>query len=94
MARLLEGEPDAEYEQAFVAAAIKSFESCMIRMAMDPGRGYYRPITSERRENILKFYERAALGMYNGLEKRAAGYAESGDARQQRLATLFREAQK
>ena len=34
-------------------------------------------MTPRKREAILKFYENAALGMYNGLAKRMAGYANS-----------------
>jgi hypothetical protein len=94
MNRLLAGEPDAEYERAFVAAAVKSFEDWRIRATMDSGPGYYRPMTGERRDNVLKFYEHAALGMYNGFAKRVAGYAERMDARQKHLAALFDEAKK
>jgi len=94
MKRLLEDEPNAEYERAFVAAAMKSFEDCRVRATMDAGPGYYRAMTPERRNNVLKFYERAALGMYDGLAKRMAGYAERGDMGQIHLAVLFDEAQK
>jgi hypothetical protein len=86
-------ETDAEFEQAFVAAALKSFEDCRVRGTMDPGPGYYRPITMVRRENIQRFYENAALGMYKGLATRMAGYSVKGDARQKHLAALFYEAQ-
>jgi hypothetical protein len=92
MSKLLAGEPDAEYERAFVAAAIQAFEDCRVRTTMDPGPGYYRPITGERKAGILKFYRNAALGMYTGLAKRMAGYAERKDARHRRLAALFEEA--
>jgi hypothetical protein len=93
MSKLLAGEPDADYERAFVAAAIKAFEDCRVRATMDPGPGYYRPITGERKAGILKFYRNAALGMYTGLAKRMAGYAEQKDARHKPLAALFKEAQ-
>lgn len=93
MNRLLANQPGAENERAFVVAAIKSFADFKVRAAMDPGPGYYRPITPERRESILHFYGRAALGMYDGFSKRMAGYAR-GDARQKHLASLFREAGK
>jgi len=86
---LLSGVPGADKERAFVAAALRSFESCRIRSTMDPGPGYYRPITEERKRNIVKFYERAALGMYDGLARRMTVYAERGDSRQKRLAALF-----
>jgi hypothetical protein len=94
MNKLLASEPDAEFERAFVAAAIKAFEDCRTRATMDPGPGYYRPISEERKGNILKFYEQAALGMYNGFAKRAAGYGVTKDARQKHLAALFDEAQR
>jgi hypothetical protein len=61
---------------------------------LDAGPGYYRPITAERKDGINKFYEQAALSMYNGFAKRMAGYAEKGDANQKRIAALFADAQK
>jgi hypothetical protein len=61
---------------------------------MDPGPGYYRTMTRERVETILKFYENAALGMYNGFAKRMAGYRAANDTLSLRLAALFDEAQK
>jgi hypothetical protein len=93
MNRLLADEPDAEYERAFVTAAMKSFQDCGVRAAMHVGPGYYRSMTGERKDNLLKFYEHVALGMYNGFAKRVAGYAEKRDARQKHLAALFDEAQ-
>jgi hypothetical protein len=93
MDRLLAGEANAEYERAFLAAAIGSFESYGMRATMDPGPGYYRSSTAERRTNILKFYENAALGMYNGFAKRMAAYSETKETRLRRLGTLFEEAQ-
>jgi hypothetical protein len=87
--KILATEAGAEFERAFVAEAIRSFESCAMRAAMNPGPGYYRPLTEERKEAILKFYENAALGMYNGLAKRMVAYSHSADARQRRLAGLF-----
>ncbi len=93
MDRLLAAEPDAEYERAFVATAIQSFECYRIRAAMNPGPGYYRTMTPERVRSILKFYENAALGMYTGFAKRMTAYYETKDARLHRLGALFREAQ-
>jgi hypothetical protein len=93
MNKLLAKEPDAENERAFVVVAMKSCEDYLARVAMDPGPGYYRPITLERKDGINKFYEQAALSMYNGFANRMAGYAENGDERQKHLADLFRKAQ-
>ena len=67
MNKLLANEPGAEYERAFVVAAMKSCEDYLARVAMDPGPGYYRPITQERKDGINKFYEQTALFMYNGI---------------------------
>jgi hypothetical protein len=92
--RLLAAEPDADYDRAFVAATMQSFDDYQVRVSMDPGPGYYRPITPERREGINKFYEQAALSMYKGLVTRMANYAEKGDIRQKHIAELFSEAQK
>jgi hypothetical protein len=66
----------------------------LIRKVMDPGAGYYRSITAERKEGIIKFYEQTALSMYAGFANRMVRFAESGDARQKYMATLFSEALK
>jgi len=94
MNELLAGEPGADYERAFVTIAIESCEAQRMRATMDPGPGYYRPITPERQAGIAAFYEQAALRMYDGFARRMAAGAEKGDARQKRLAALFAEAQK
>lgn len=91
---LLAGEPGADYERAFVTAAIESCETYRMRVAMDPRPGYYRSITPQRKAAITTFYEQAALRLYNGFAKRMANYVETGDPRQKRLAALFAEAQK
>jgi len=83
----------ADYEKAFITTAINAFEEYRIRVAIDPGPGYYRPITPERKEGINQFYEKTALSMYNGFVKRMAVYAEKGDTRQKHLASLFSKAQ-
>jgi hypothetical protein len=90
----LNKETGADYDKAFVTAAIKSFEDYRVRVTMDPGPGYFRPITPERREGINKFYEQIALSMYTGFANRMTKYAENGDEQQKRLAALFSEAQK
>lgn len=92
MKNLLSGEQDTGYETAFVDAAIQAIESCRDRKNLDPGKGYFRAITGERRASITKFYEKAALAIYNGLVNRFEKYAASGDARLQRIASLFRQA--
>ena len=94
MMKKLGNESGAEPERAYLAIAIKSFEDYQVRAGMDPGPGYYRPITAERKEGINQFYERTAMAMYNGFVKKMAGYAEKGDNRQKRMAALFAEAQK
>ena len=92
MNKLLASENEADYDKAFVSAAIKSFDdyrSC----SYGPWPGYFRPITSQRREGINNFYEQAALSMYTGL---ATGWRimPKGDSRQKHIAELFSEAQK
>jgi hypothetical protein len=83
-----------EYERAFVTEAIAAVEAWRDRTAVDPGPGYFRPMTPKKRESILKFYENAALGMYNGLAKQMAAYANSPQADQKRLAELFSSIEK
>jgi hypothetical protein len=92
MNRSLAGLSGAAYEKAFITTAIKAFEEYRIRVAIDPGPGYYRTITPERKEGINQFYEKTALSMYNGFVKRMAVYAEKGDTREKHLASLFSKA--
>jgi hypothetical protein len=63
----LADEPKADYERALTAVVIQAFESCLERRTTDPGKGYYREITDGRRQNIIRFYDKAALTMYKGL---------------------------
>jgi len=94
MERSLANVSGAESERAFLDVAIKSIENYRQRSVMDPGPGYYRPITPEREEGINQFYERTALTMYHGFVKRMERYAAKGDGRQRKIATLFSTAQK
>jgi hypothetical protein len=79
----------AEYERAFVREALAAIEAWRQRTAVDPGPGYFRPMTAKKRESILKLYENTAVGMYNGLANQMAAYAKSQQADQRRLADLF-----
>ncbi len=94
LAKLLANEAGADYERAFVAAAVAAIDDYRVRAAMEPGPGYFRPITPKRRAALTKFYEDTALGMYDGLVRRMASYAEKGDSREKRIASLFEEARK
>jgi hypothetical protein len=93
MQKLLKNEPASDYEMAFISAAIKAFADYQVRVSMDTGPGYYRPITPERREGINKFYQQTALSMYNGFVKRMENYAAKGDIQQRRIAELFFDVQ-
>ena len=90
----LAAKPSASYERVFVSAAMNACEAYRVRAAMDPGPGYFRPITTKRKAALNGFYEQAALGMYDGFARRRVVYAEKGDLRQRRVAALFSEAQK
>ena len=80
MDKLLAEEPNvAESERAFVREAICAIEAWRERTAIEP-QGFFRPMTIEKRDSIVKFYENAALAMYNGFAKRMSGYAKSPDA--------------
>ena len=94
MERLLASEPNvAESERSFVREAIQAIEAWRSRTAVQ-AQGFFRPMTTAKRDSIITFYERAALAMHKGFAKRMTGYAEKGDARQRRVAALFLEAQK
>ena len=94
MEQLLTKEKGADYDKAFINSTIKSFEAYQVHTALDPGPGYYRAITKERKIGIDKFYEQAALKMYAGFKRRMAEYAAKGNMQQKHIATLFTEAQK
>ncbi|MCX6877575.1 MAG: hypothetical protein NTW21_27760 [Verrucomicrobia bacterium] len=93
MGKLLAAEPGASDERAFVTAALEAFEARRLRAATDPGPGYYHAITPQRKADVTTFFEETALGMYEGFVARMGRWAARGDARQQRLAALFAEAQ-
>ncbi|MCL5098519.1 MAG: hypothetical protein M1608_13515 [Candidatus Omnitrophica bacterium] len=92
MDKSLAEEKGAEFERAFVREALGAIQAWRERSAINPGPGYFRPITPERRASILKFYERAALEMYRGFAKRMTGYAQSTDPAKKHWAELFQNA--
>ncbi|MEZ5106390.1 MAG: hypothetical protein R2757_17945 [Draconibacterium sp.] len=85
----LENNSNATSDLAFLNETIKSFSSCGVRTLMDPGKGYYRTITSGRKEGINNFYGQAALTMFNGFAKRMENYATNGNANQKDIAASF-----
>jgi hypothetical protein len=89
MAGLLAGEEGAGYERAFVTAALAACEDCRLRRAIEPGPGYFRPITPKRKAALDAFYEKTALDMFRGFAGRMAMFAEKGDPRQKRVAEIF-----
>lgn len=94
MHELLAKEPALKHERAFIGEALRCFDAYQMRVSIDPGPGYYRTITDERRSDINKFYAQAALNMYNGFERRMAEYLRGGDASQRKIAELFLRAKK
>jgi hypothetical protein len=85
----LENSSNATSDLAFLDETIKSFSSCSVRTLMEPGKGYYRFITTEREEGINNFYEQAALTMFNGFAKRMENYATNGNIEQKDIAASF-----
>ena len=92
MEELLANEPEsADFDRAFVREALAAIEAWRTRTTMEP-QGFFRPMTTARRDAIIAFYERAALGMFNGQSNRMIRYAASPDPAKQRIAELFRQA--
>jgi hypothetical protein len=89
MSRQMRNEQDADYERVFINEAIESIEAWRCRAKLDPGPGYFRAITPERRDGIQKFYENAALTMYSGFISRMQRYANSDNLREKHIAELF-----
>jgi hypothetical protein len=94
MKKNLDKDSGLEEESAFLNTAIQTFESCRERLALQPGPGYFRPITPERKAGIDKFYEQTAISMYEGFSNRMKKYAESDNQQHKRIANLFFETQK
>ena len=92
MQKMLKKVPDAGYDKAFVQTAIQAFNDYRVRLTMDPGPGYYRPITPERRDGINQFYGKIAISLYRGFSKRMEDYAAKGDTGQKQIAALFTKA--
>ncbi|MGO8747818.1 MAG: hypothetical protein ACLQNE_17735 [Thermoguttaceae bacterium] len=91
MERLLTQGPGGDYELAFVRESLGAIEAWRGRSAVEMP-GFFRLMTAAKRASILKFYENAALGMYDGLARRIAAYAQSPDAAKKRMAELFQQA--
>lgn len=89
MKKQLAAIPGSEYEIAFLNETVQACEDCRIRLTLETGPGYYREITSERRQGIVDFYEQAALTMYTGFANRMKKYAESTDQYQKQMAEVF-----
>jgi hypothetical protein len=92
MKKALESEKESWYEKAFVDIAIKAIEDYRARVALDPGPGYYRPISPERRASINRSYASSALAMYRGIVKRIEKRAASGTDQEKRIASLMKGA--
>jgi hypothetical protein len=92
MEKLLAGQRgiEAEVEQAFVREAIAAIEVCRERTAVE-AQGFFRPMTIEKRDNIVRFYEDAALAMYRGFARRMSDYENSPVASEKRLGELFQQ---
>lgn len=84
----------ADFERAFVRAAVEAFNAYLYRSGMEPGPGYFRAIDDQRKHAMVRSFAKAAIGMYRGVENRMKNYADKGDARQKHLAELFSEAMK
>ena len=91
MKRLMAKNTIGDYDQAFVRESLEAIEAWQGRNAVEHP-GFFRPMTAVKRTAILKFYENAALGMYNGLARRMDAYAQSSDPAKKRSADLFRQA--
>ena len=88
MNKALSKEGRSDYEEAFVSSIIETFEACRVRASMDVLPGYYRPGNDE---NILKFYARRSVALYDNYSKRMVDYEKKGDTNQKHIASLFFE---
>jgi hypothetical protein len=92
MDKLMVEQPNInEAERAFVGEAIGAIDAWRERTTVVP-QGFFRPMTAEKRDSILAFYENAALAMYHGFAKRMSQYANSSDPNRKHLAQLYQQA--
>ena len=67
MWKLLEKERGADYERAFVSEALAAFDAYRTRAARDAA-GDFAAMKQEKRAEILKLYEDAAMNLYKGFD--------------------------
>ena len=91
MKKLLEDKEEIAFDRAFIEAAIQSIEACRERAALNPGPGYFRDMTPERRNGVREFYEQTALSMYKGIVNRMEQYEGKGDMKQKEIALMFKK---
>lgn len=92
MDELLAAEPDvSESDRLFVREAIAAIEAWKARTGIVP-QGFFRPMTADRRDAIVNFYETTALALFNGFANRMTRYESSADPRKNHMARLFRQA--
>jgi hypothetical protein len=94
MLKEMDNVPAISKEKESIQAVLTSITSYKERPSVATGPGYYRAITPERKEGIQRFYEKTALTMYSGFEKRMAQYANSSEPARKKLADLFVDCQK
>jgi len=89
--KALTNEPNAEFERAFLRETLNAIEAWRARTTIEP-EGCFRPMTVEKRNAIVNFYERAATQMYAGFSKKMLSYAGNPDAGKKHLSDLFQKA--
>jgi hypothetical protein len=57
-------------DRAYLDETLEAFRAVAYRMKTDPGKGYFRPIDADRKENIIRLYAQAAMNLYKGLQIR------------------------
>ncbi|HUV04604.1 MAG TPA: hypothetical protein VMX94_05805 [Armatimonadota bacterium] len=84
----LRREADADFERAYVAEALRAFDAYRVRASKDAA-GAYSQMTPEKRAEISKMYEGAALNLYKGFDGLMRRYAAGDDAREKKLAGMY-----
>jgi len=87
----MNGKDEPQYDKILLEEVIRSFDALCDRLTLDPGPGYFRAITNERKKSIEKFYGRATMSMYQGFENRMEKYVDSGNEEEKQMAKLFLE---
>ena len=88
MQKAIAKEPGADYERTFLSEIVQAFDAYRERAARDAA-GEYSRFKPEKRAEILKLYEDAAMGAYKGFSNVMKRYSTGSDAPKKKIGETF-----